>query len=163
MRWRAAQREEIMYRYLAADDAAMAQRAAAALWEHWLSERGPAARERLERGLWAMREGNWAEAEEELQGLMGEHPDWAEPVNAMAMLRYRQRRFPESEVLCRRVLELKPRHFGAWAGLAHCAMQQRDWATARWACRQALRIQPHEAEHRRVLNLIERHIPALDV
>lgn len=152
-----------MYRYLAGDDPLLAQRAAAALWDHWFSERGPRARQRLENGLAALRAGELAQAEAELLALMAEHPGWAEAINAVAMVRYRQRRYAESAQLCRRVLELKPRHFGAWSGLAHSAIHERDWALARYACRQALRIQPHEAEHRRVLNFIELHIPSLDV
>ncbi|MCS7049894.1 MAG: tetratricopeptide repeat protein [Verrucomicrobiae bacterium] len=161
--WREADREEAMYRALMGNDPVLAQRAAAALWEHWFSERGAAAREQLETGLAAVRAGDWEIAEQVLVELMNEHPDWAEAINGVAMLRYRQRRYAESAALCRRVLELKPRHFGAWSGLAHCAIHQGDWALARFACRQAMRVQPHEAEHRRVLHLVELHIPALDV
>ena len=41
-----------------------------------------------------------------------------------------QDRPEESIVLCRRVVALKPDHFGAWNGMALCAIQIEDWPLA---------------------------------
>ncbi|MGB1356098.1 MAG: hypothetical protein ACPG7P_02310, partial [Candidatus Puniceispirillaceae bacterium] len=43
-----------------------------------------------------------------LTALMDEFPDWAEPTNRLATLRYMEGEFAESVQLCLRVLRLKP-------------------------------------------------------
>jgi hypothetical protein len=51
---------------------------------------------------------------------MEQYPDWAEPANRLATLRYMEGEFEESVQLCLRVLRMKPWHFGASSGIVMC-------------------------------------------
>ncbi len=159
----AAGREQELYPFLADDDPDAVHLATQGLWECWLNEKGPAARHVLELGVQAMNAGNFAGADRIFTRLTREYPDWAEALNKQATLLYLRQQPAASLAICQRVVRLKPNHFGAWAGLAMCAMRLEDWSLARHACREAMRIQPHSIEHQRVLSVIELHIPALDV
>ena len=87
------------------------ERAQAGLWQHWFAEEGEVARDALQRA-----EGNAPVLTE----LMDEFPDWAEPANRLATLRYMEGDFEESVQLCLRVLRMKPWHFGAASGIVMC-------------------------------------------
>ena len=83
----------------------------AALWQHWYGEEGESARNAL----------HAAEGEAEaLTNLIEAYPDWAEPMNRLATLRYMEEKYFESVELCFRILRLKPWHFGASSGIVWC-------------------------------------------
>ena len=63
-------------------------------------------------------------AEAALLELMERYPDWAEPINRLATLRYLQGRPAEAVDLCLKVLRMKPWHFGALSGIVMCYAQQ---------------------------------------
>lgn len=86
------------------------QRAQLTLFEHWCAEEGVATTL-----VHATRGGDIA-----LLALIEVYPDWAEPVNQLATLRYMEGKYDESMQLCRRVLEMKPWHFGALGGMVMC-------------------------------------------
>lgn len=86
------------------------------LWQHWYNEEGDAAREKIERAEELSEEDNGAALIELIQA----YPQWAEPVNGLATLRYIRGDFEESITLCHRVLKIKPWHFGAQSGLVMC-------------------------------------------
>ena len=81
----------------------MHEEAIANIWEHWFGEEG-----KKQNGYLKTAGGNAAV----LKDLMEEYPDWAEPANRLATLRYMEGEFEESVDLCLRVLRLKPWHFG---------------------------------------------------
>jgi len=87
------------------------ERAQNELWNHWFSEEGEEAMEALKAA-----DGN----DSALKELMEAHPDWAEPANRLATLRYMEGDFEESITLCLRVLRAKPWHFGALSGIVMC-------------------------------------------
>jgi len=87
------------------------QKAQAGLWQHWYEEEGEAAGESLREA-----EGD-AEA---LTKLMDEYPDWVEPANRLATLKYIEGDHEEAVELCLRVLRAKPWHFGAASGIVMC-------------------------------------------
>ena len=87
------------------------EEALGSLWEHWYSEEGE-----TQTGYLKTAGGNAAV----LKSMMEEYPDWAEPVNRLATLRYMEGEFEESVDLCLRVLRLKPWHFGASSGVVMC-------------------------------------------
>ena len=87
------------------------EEALSSLWEHWYSEEGE-----TQTGYLKTAGGNAAV----LKSMMEEYPDWAEPVNRLATLRYMEGEFEESVDLCLRVLRLKPWHFGASSGVVMC-------------------------------------------
>ena len=107
--------------------------ATAALWEHWFGERGEVARESIRVANGAL-DDPAAAGENSLLQLMVDFPDWAEPINRLATLRFMQGRFEESVTLCERVLALKPWHFGALSGIVMCHTKLRAVEEAnRWA------------------------------
>jgi len=87
------------------------EEAIANIWEHWFGEEGD-----RQSGYLKTAGGNAAV----LQNLMEEFPDWAEPTNRLATLRYMEGEFEESVGLCLRVLRQKPWHFGASSGIVMC-------------------------------------------
>ena len=97
-----------------------------AMWEHWYSEEGEAAKVAISRA---------AERDEAaLLELMERYPDWAEPINRLATLRYLQGRPAEAVELCLKVLRMKPWHFGALSGIVMCHAKLGNNAEAkRWS------------------------------
>jgi tetratricopeptide (TPR) repeat protein len=127
---------------LAAPNEVTAQLATAALWECWFNERGSDARRELDRATELMAEGR-LEAALDLFARLGEtYPDWAEPINKQATVLYMLGNSLASLRLCRKVVELKPNHFGAWNGRALCAAQLEKWREALKAAREAHRLLP---------------------
>ena len=124
------------------------------LWTHWFAERGPGPASQL---LHAEQLANvefdidgkptliyQREAEELFRDLIEEHGIyWAEPVNRLATLLYRQGRYRESKACCQLVLAVKPWHFGALSGMVMVCTEMRDVMNARiWADRRLPPVQP---------------------
>lgn len=110
------------------------ERAVPQLWEHWYSEEGDAARRALQEAAEIPDDPVDAGEATELLDLMAEYPDWAEPPNRLATLRFMQGRFEDSVQLCLVVLRLKPWHFGALSGIVMCYAKLGNMDEAqRWA------------------------------
>jgi tetratricopeptide (TPR) repeat protein len=155
----AARAETELTQCLASPDAAVVQLAIAGLWECWLNEAGPAPRRVMEEGVAAMNEGDLDQAAAVFKRLMTAHPQWAEAVNKQATVRYLQGKPEESIALCKQVVALKPDHFGAWNGMAICAIQTEDWPLALHAVRESLRLQPKSPANLQLLKLVESRLP----
>ena len=93
----------------------------ARLWQHWFGEEGDSAGETL-----MAADGDAAA----LQKLMDEYPDWAEPANRLATLRYMEGDYEDSVQLCLQVLREKPWHFGASSGVVMCYAKLAEQANA---------------------------------
>lgn len=143
---------------LGSSDPAVVQLAVSGLWECWLNEAGNDARESMEAGVLAMNDGALDEASSIFRKLMARYPRWAEAANKMATVLYMQGRPEESISLCKQVVALKPDHFGAWNGLALCAVQVEDWPLALEAVQQSLRLQPGSSANLRLLRLVKSRI-----
>ena len=72
---------------LASSDLFTAQLATAGLWECWLNEEGPEAREQIEEAISLMESGNLVDAERMFHSLSRQFPGWAEPINKHAITR----------------------------------------------------------------------------
>lgn len=127
---------------LASNDEVTSQLATAALWECWLNERGDEARKIMDAGTELMGQGRLEAALELFAGLAEDHPGWAEPLNKQATVLYLLGSSLASLRLCRKVVELKPNHFGAWNGIALCAARLEKWREALKAARKAHELQP---------------------
>ncbi|KAH8066152.1 hypothetical protein JL722_566 [Aureococcus anophagefferens] len=92
------------------------------LWSLWFSERGAKNKEALEEIDLMIGSGEacWEDASQAAAELVEVHPDWPEPLNRLATLKYLTGDFAESVELCERVLALKPHHFGALSGICMC-------------------------------------------
>ena len=75
--------------------------------------------------------------------------------NKQATVLYLQGRLEESIQLCRRVAALKPDHFGAWNGLALCAIHLESWEEAFEAVQECLRLQPRSSINQQLHRLVE--------
>lgn len=89
------------------------------LWTLWFQERGIEAAALLSQAeQLSSHPRTWNEAEELLHKLIATYGlHWAEPVNRLSILYYMQGRLNESEDLCKKVLAVKPWHFGALSGI----------------------------------------------
>lgn len=67
-----------------------------------------------------------AEAERTLYGLTGAFPNWAEPFQRLATVKFHQRDYATATLLYQRALEIKPWHFGAANGLLMTAQMAGD-------------------------------------
>lgn len=81
------------------------------MWAHWFGEEGEKAGDSLRAA-----DGDASV----LADLIEQYPDWAEPANRLATLRYLEGDYEESVQLCLRVLRMKPWHFGAGGGIVMC-------------------------------------------
>jgi hypothetical protein len=154
----AHQAEDELTSCLPSPDAEVSELAAAGLWECWLSEEGADARAVMERGIDFMKTGEFAVAEEVFADLGRLFPGWAEPINKQATVSYMRGDAADSYDLCELVLEMKPHHFGAWHGLALCAVRLRHWEIALQAAKEALHLQPHSGANREIILLVKRRL-----
>ena len=154
-----AQAEPELVRCLASADPAVVQLAAAGLWECWLGEEGTNARRQMEEGVDTMNHGRLEQASRTFAALMQRYPDWAEAINKQATVLYLQGEPEKSIALCRRVVAIKKDHFGAWNGMAICAIQIEDWDLALQAVHESLRLQPYSAMNHQLLGLIQSRLP----
>jgi tetratricopeptide (TPR) repeat protein len=138
---------------LRGDDPAVAERAAAYLWEIWCTPGDPALAALLEAGTSALARGNLAVAERRFTEMIERAPDFAEGWNKRATARYLAGRYDDSIADCRETLVRKPHHFGALSGqgLCHMALGQHDHAVALF--RRTLAVYPHLEAVRRNLRV----------
>jgi tetratricopeptide (TPR) repeat protein len=138
---------------LRADDPAVAERAAAYLWEIWCTVDDPTVAALLEAGTSAIARGDFAVAERRFTELIERAPDFAEGWNKRATARYLAGRYDDSIADCREALARKPHHFGALSGqgLCHMALGQHDHAAALF--RRTLAVYPHLEAARRNLRV----------
>ena len=150
--------EPLLTDCLRSDDATTAQLATAGLWECWLNEEGPAARQRIDEGVRLMNGGQLEGALEIFVELVKEYPRWAEAHNKRATVLYLLGNARLSYQACKLVVEMKPNHFGAWNGMALCAAQLEKWKPALEAARQALALQPGAQANRDLIALAEQKL-----
>ncbi|HZO85446.1 MAG TPA: hypothetical protein VFC26_09545 [Verrucomicrobiae bacterium] len=136
---------------IASPDPDTAALATAGLWECWLNEEGADARTAIDLAINLMERGNFADAEKQFISLSRQFPGWAEPINKHATILYLRGRPTRSIELCEIVVEMKPRHFGAWHGMALCAVKLHQWRRAIEAAREALQIQPQAKANREII------------
>ena len=152
--------EPVLTACLTVSDPLTVQLATAGLWECWLNEKGPEARQRMDEGIQQMAADDLAGAQKIFQSLSLKHPDWAEAINKKAAVLYLRGLAGDSLALCRRVVEMKPHHFGAWNGMALCAVQLEYWHTALDAAKRAVSLQPSSSAHQEIIRLARSKLAA---
>lgn len=154
-----ARAEQALVDLLASPDPSTVELATRGLWDCWMGEGGDGNRWALEAGIEAMQSGALEQAELVFRELAHAHAEWAEPVNKLATVLYMKGDFTESLRLCRQVVAMKRHHFGAWSGMAMCAVALELWTDALAAVREAIRLQPHSSANRTILETILKHLP----
>lgn len=147
--------ETTLVEVLCSENLFAAQLATAGLWECWLNESGPAARNAIDKGIACMNAGDLTDALAIFQKLAELHPEWAEALNKQATVYYLLGNARHSLRLCKAVVKLKPHHFGAWNGMALCAAQLEKWQIALDAARKALSLQPTALANHDLIQLAE--------
>lgn len=137
------------------DDEAVRELATEGLWSVWFRADTAENNAALKRVAGLISAGRIDEAEQAATRLILRAPGFAEAYNQRAITLFAEERYAESASDCRRALELNPYHIGALGGLAQCALRLGDRDTALEAFRKALKLQPHEAVLRQVVETLE--------
>lgn len=127
------------------------QDATTQLWRMWFLQKGMWGLEQLQRAQDYMEANDSDRAEELLNEIIRDNPDFAEAWNRRAVLYYLQERFSESRDDCLRVVRLNQFHFGAWHGLGLCYAALGDYREAIRAFGKALDIQPYATANQRLI------------
>lgn len=118
--------------------------AANSLWDLWFHEAGNKAFQLTQAAQKAAERGAFPKALAILTELTQEYPDFAEGWNRRGTLYWQLGEFEKAIDDARRVVALKPDHFGAWQGMGLCQLRLGDVAGARASFRAALKISPHD-------------------
>ena len=133
------------------DNPNVRDRATSKLWELWFNQKGAAGLEELGRAQQLLEARQFDAAEKQLTQLVNQLPDFAEAWNRRAVLYFLTDDFQRAIADCHKVLDLMPVHFGALNGLGLCHMALCEYSEAIAAFTQALEIQPHSLENKRLL------------
>ena len=102
-----------------ASDVSTAKKYEEKIWEYWLTSGSNQNNNTLmTKGVKLMKSGQLDEALNLFIDLSKSDPNWAEPINKIATIRYLQGDFYGSIRDIQSTLKIEPRHFGAIAGLA---------------------------------------------
>ena len=111
--------DELFYQLKNAENQNLAKEHENKIWELWLSSGSSKINNnKMEKGVKLMQSGKLDEALQLFINLSKSDPEWAEPINKIATIRYIQGDLYGSIRDIQLTLKLEPRHFGAIAGLA---------------------------------------------
>lgn len=130
----------------AAPDAATAQQIGQRIWIYWTTPSDPLLAARMGELLAARRQGDLRGAISLADGLIADHPDYAEAWNQRATLYYLLGDLDASLADCAEVLAREPRHFGALSGRSLIYLQQGKRSLALKDMAAALKIHPFLSE-----------------
>mmetsp|Transcript_74732 Transcript_74732/g.222849 ORF Transcript_74732/g.222849 Transcript_74732/m.222849 type:complete len:489 (+) Transcript_74732:87-1553(+) len=148
--------EDALHQILSSsDDPDVVELTEAALWAVWLPSGDEAVDITMREGLRLMGAGDLTEAVKAFTQVVDAAPSYAEGWNKRATALFLAERFDESIEDCRRVLELKPRHFGCLSGLGICHLRKgNETAAARWL-RKAIDVNPRSGDMQRIVFELE--------
>jgi len=91
-----------------------------AVWQHWFDQSPtPQARALIDAALERREAYDFEAAEDYLDKLIEDEPDYAEAYNQRAFIRFLRENLEESKADLEITLSMEPNHFGAWAGMYH--------------------------------------------
>ncbi len=128
----------------------------------WFSAAGRRAYARMEEAYALAEDKKFDEAVEILDGVLAEHPKYAEALNRRAAALWQLGEYEKARRDCEQALALNPNHYGAWQGLGVSQLQLGDFAGARRSLESALEIAPNDPVSRRCLKKVDdflREIP----
>lgn len=114
-----------------------------AMWQIWFRGGSAAANAQLARGAEALNRHDIDHAMSHLDAALRLSPQFVEAYNQRAIAHYLAERYDESIQDCKRVVNMMPLHFGAWAGLGHSRLALGEVDPALAAYQRALKINPH--------------------
>ena len=111
--------DELFYQLKNAENQNLAKEHEDKIWEFWLTAGSSKINNLdMQKGIGLMQSGQLDEALKLFINLSKSDPEWAEPINKIATIRYLQGDLYGSIRDIQLTLQLEPRHFGAIAGLA---------------------------------------------
>jgi tetratricopeptide (TPR) repeat protein len=113
------------------------------IWALWCAHENEDAAQRMQRAMGAMARRELDTAQDLLDTLVEDWPQWAEAWNKRATVRFLVERDVESLLDVQRTLRLEPRHFGAVSGLGQICLRAGDPVSALVAFEHALRLNPN--------------------
>ena len=111
--------DELFYQLKNAENPNLAKEHESKIWEFWLTAGSSKINNSdMQKGIGLMQSGQLDEALKLFINLSKSDPEWPEPINKIATIRYIQGDLYGSIRDIQLTLKLEPRHFGAIAGLA---------------------------------------------
>mmetsp|Transcript_121 Transcript_121/g.350 ORF Transcript_121/g.350 Transcript_121/m.350 type:complete len:515 (-) Transcript_121:77-1621(-) len=147
--------EDALHRVMLAGEEESVEMAEAALWSVWLVSGEDHIDELMCSGLNFMADGELAKAAEVFAEVTDLAPSYAEGWNKRATALFLANKFDESIAVCKRVLELNPRHFGCLSGLGICYLRKGDQESGQRWLRAALEVNPRIQDVHRIVNDLE--------
>ncbi|MDX2228109.1 MAG: tetratricopeptide repeat protein [Leptolyngbyaceae cyanobacterium bins.349] len=132
-------------------DESIRDRATRDLWRLWFEQKGLVGLEILRRAQLFLELRDFDRAEELLNTLISQQPDFAEAWNRRAVLHYIQGRYWAAIADCEEAIRLNPIHFGALHGLGLCYIALGNYHAAICSFRRVLDVQPFSLENQRLI------------
>jgi hypothetical protein len=132
------------------------------IWAIWHEHDDPEAVAGMERAIGLIAQRNDDAAFAVLDGLIDGWPDWAEPWNKRATLRFMRGEDRQSLADIAETLLREPRHFGAMAGLGQICMRHHDPRSAAVAFDAALTVNPHMSQVAAIRRRIQTEMPGVN-
>lgn len=126
-------------------------RATRELWRIWFHQKGAYGLEFLQRSQMLLEAGKITEAQDILNELIDDQPDFAEAWNRRAVFYYSIGEYEKAIEDCKMVIKLNPVHFGALHGLGLCYATLGAYREAIQAFQNALEIQPYAVLNQRLI------------
>lgn len=121
------------------------------LWRLWCEQKGMMGLELLRHAQILIEFQDFNRANDLLNHLINQYPDFAEAWNRRAVLHYVQGHYWEAIANCEEVIRLNPIHFGALHGLGLCQMALSNYRSAIRAFHCALSVHPYSVENQRLI------------
>lgn len=156
---RAADLDRLFAQLHVLDNASRAPAIEQKIWANWGRNDSITAELLLGQANRAMNALEFQTAEDILNRLIADKPDFAEAWNRRATLNFMAQRFEKSLADIARVLDLEPRHFGALSGrgMVYEALGKPDLALESY--KEALSVNPHMAAVKEKIRLLEKTRP----
>lgn len=133
------------------EDGRIRDRATQALWQQWFNQKGEYGLDYIRRSQLCIEQEDFVGAEQILNEVLADQPDFAEAWNRRAVLFYIQGQYRKALQDCRSTLNLNPQHFGAWHGLGLSHFALGEYSAAIQSFQRALAIQPHAIVNQQLL------------
>jgi tetratricopeptide (TPR) repeat protein len=132
-------------------DLTVREQATRKIWRIWFQQKGIYGLERIDHSQKLLDAGEIAEAEEVLNELIREQPDFAEAWNRRAFLYYSLGNYHKSLADCQMVVQINSVHFGALHGMGLCYAAVGEYGKAIQAFQRALEIQPYSLVNQKLI------------
>lgn len=143
--------QQLLYQQLQSPDPHTREQATERLWQLYFGAAGPEAEIRLLQAEQAMESRMYDTAENWLNDLIVDFPNFAEAWNRRATLYYLVKNYIGSLADCEATTRLEPNHFGAWHGMGLNYLALGKYDSAARAFKRALELQPFAETNQQLL------------